>query len=292
MRGRKLCCLTLLTLLTVAGETVARANQKAPKAWVGFHLYHDYLIVAQGSAGPLKGLNFLVDTGASPTVLDRQLAQRLGLDELPGSIVFVNGRVPAGQATVPSLELGPMRRHNLPILVEDLSFFESALPVHIDGVIGLDVLGQSAFEIDYTRWQIRFGSFRPLANSLPLRIEAGLPIIEAELNHLAVHLLLDTGASSLLLFEPRSGPILPQKISAVGGSSSTIGEFQGKQVWLRSLRLGEKEFGRQPAFIVRSPPGNQDRTLEWNFDGLISPAGLGMSKVAVDVERGVLAFSR
>ena len=288
MRGRNFLCLSLLTLLTLAGEPAARADQETQKASVGFHLYHDYLIVAQGSAGPLKGLNFLVDTGASPTVLDRRLAQRLGLDELPGSIVFVNGSVPAGQATVPNLEFGPTQRHNLPVLVEDLSFFEKALPVHIDAVIGLDVLGQSAFEIDYTRWQIHFGSFRPLANSLPLRIEAGLPIIDAELNHLAVHLLMDTGASSLLLFEPRtSGPVSPQKISAVAGSSSSIGEFQGKQVWLRSLRLGEKEFGREPAFMVRSP-GNQGR----NFDGLMSPAGLGMTKVAIDVERGVLAFSR
>jgi predicted aspartyl protease len=292
MRGRNFLCMSLLTLLTVAAQAVAREDQAMPKASVSFHLYHDYLIVAQGSAGPLKGLNFLVDTGASPTILDRRLAQKLGLDELPASIIFVNGSVPAGQAIVPNLEFGPTRRHNLPILVEDLSFFERALPVHIDAVIGLDVLGQSAFEIDYTSWQIHFGSFRPLANSLPLRIEAGLPIIDAELNHLAVRLLMDTGASSLLLFEPRtSGPVLPQKISAVAGSSSSIGEFQGKQVWLRSLRLGGKEFGREPAFMVRSP-GNQDRNFDRNFDGLISPAGLGMTKVAIDVGRGVLAFNR
>jgi predicted aspartyl protease len=283
MRGRNFWCLSLLTLITLAGEPLARASQEALKATVSFTLYHDYLIVAQGSAGPLKGLNFLVDTGATPSILDRRLAQRLGLDELPGSIVFINGSVPAGQAIVPSLEFGPMQRHNLPIQVEDLSFFERALPLHIDAVIGLDVLGQSAFEIDYTRWQIHFGSFRPLANSLPLRMEAGLPIVDAELNHLAVHLLMDTGASSLLLFEPRA-PVAPQKISL---ASSSIGEFQGKQVWLRSLRLGGKEFGREPAFMVRRP-GNQDR----NFDGLISPAGLGMTKVAIDVGRGVLAFSR
>jgi predicted aspartyl protease len=283
MRGRNFLCLSLLTLVTLAGEPAARASQEALKSTVSFTLYHDYLIVAQGSAGSLKGLNFLVDTGATPSVLDRRLAQRLGLDELPGSIVFINGRVPAGQAIVPNLEFGPTQRHNLPIVVEDLSVFDRALPLHIDAVIGLDVLGQSAFEIDYTRWQIHFGSFRPLANSVPLRIEAGLPVVDAELNHLAVHLLMDTGASSLLLFEPRT-QVSPQKISL---ASSSIGEFQGKQVWLRSLRLGGKEFGREPAFMVRSP-GNQDR----NFDGLISPAGLGMTKVAIDVERGVLAFSR
>jgi predicted aspartyl protease len=288
MRGRNFWCLSLLTLLTVAGEPVARGYQQGWKATVGFNLYHDYLIVAQGSAGPLRGLHFLVDTGTSPTVLDRRLAQRLGLDELPASIAAVNGSVPAGRAILPNLDFGPMRRHNLPILVEDLSFFERALPLHIDAVIGLDVLGQSAFEIDYTWRQIHFGSFRPLANSLPLRIEAGLPIIDAELNHLAVHLLLDTGASSLLLFEPRtSGPVSPTKISAVAGSPSSIGEFKGKEVWLRSLRLGAEEFGREPAFVVRSP-GDVER----DFDGLIGPAALGMTKVAVDLPRGLLAFSR
>src|SRR5208282_627792 len=104
MRGRNFLCMSLLTLLTVAAQAVARADQAMPKASVSFHLYHDYLIVAQGSAGPLKGLNFLVDTGASPTILDRRLSQKLGLDELPGSIVLVNGSVPAGQATLPNLE--------------------------------------------------------------------------------------------------------------------------------------------------------------------------------------------
>src|SRR5271170_5530165 len=113
MRGGNFWCLSLLTLLTLAVEPIAQASQEAPKATVSFTLYHNYLIVAQGSAGPLKGLNFLVDTGASPSVLDRRLAQRLGLDELPGSIVFVNGRVPAGQAIVPNLEFGPTQRHNL-----------------------------------------------------------------------------------------------------------------------------------------------------------------------------------
>ena len=209
------------------------------------------------------------------------------------SIVFVNGSMPAGRAIVPDVEFGPMRRHNLPVMVEDLSFFERALPVHIDAVIGLDVLGQSAFEIDYTKWQIHFGSFPPLVNSLPLRIKGGLPTVDAELNHLAVHLVMDTGASALLLFEPRTlapaspAPILPTRVSAVAGSSSSIGEFQGKQVRLSSLRLGETEFGREAAFVVRSP-GDKDR----GFDGMMSPAALGMTKIAIDVERGVLAFSR
>jgi predicted aspartyl protease len=284
MRGHSLLCISLLTVLLLAGEPPAKGYTDGQV--VRFDLYRDYLIVAKGSAGPLKGLHFLVDTGASPTVLDRPLAQKLHLEEMPASIAVLEGSVQAAQATVPSLQFGPLRRDNLNVLIEDLSFFQKALPVHIDAVVGLDVLGQSAFEIDYIAREIRFGSF-PLANSLPLQMKAGLPIVGAEMNHLSVHLLVDTGASSLILFEPSTPrPASPMRISA-DRSANTIGEFERKQVWLPSLRVGETEFGRKSAFLVRNRgTANQD------FDGLMSPIALGITKVAVDLERGILAFSR
>ena len=284
MRGHAFCWFSLLTVLLLAGEPPARGygNQRDT---VHFDLYRDYLIVVRGSAGPLKGLNFLLDTGASPTVLDRRVAEKLHLEQLPASIAVVGGSVEAAQATAPTLEVGPARRDNFHVLVEDLSFFQKALPVRIDAVVGLDLLGQSAFEIDYTARQILFGPVPLLANSLPLRVQAGLPIVEAQVNHLSAHLMVDTGASSLVLFEP-SAP-RPMRVSEVRPTPGTIGEFDRKQVWLPSLKLGEAEFGKEPAFLVRSrSDGAQD------FDGLMSPAALGITKLAIDLGRGLLTFSR
>lgn len=284
MRGHAFCWFSLLTVLLMAGEPPARGygNQRDT---VHFDLYRDYLIVVRGSAGPLKGLNFLLDTGASPTVLDRRVAEKLHLEQLPASIAVVGGSVEAAQATAPTLEVGPARRDNFHVLVEDLSFFQKALPVRIDAVVGLDLLGQSAFEIDYTARRILFGPVPLLANSLPLRLQAGLPIVEAQVNHLSAHLMVDTGASSLVLFEP-SAP-RPVRVSEVRPTPGTIGEFDRKQVWLPSLKLGEAEFGKEPAFLVRSrSEGAQD------FDGLMSPAALGITKLAIDLGRGLLTFSR
>ena len=286
MRGHAFCWFSLLTILVMAGEPPARGYGNG-RDMVHFDLYRDYLIVVRGSAGPLKGLNFLLDTGASPTVLDRRVAEKLHLDQLPASIAVVGGSVQAGQATLPSLEFGPARRDNFHVLIEDLSFFQKAFPVRVDAVVGLDVLGQLPFEIDYTAREIRFGTVPALASSLPLRLRAGLPVIDAQLNHLSVHLLLDTGASSLVLFEsstPR--PASPMRVSEVQRAPGTIGEFDRKQVWLASLRLGDTEFGKEPAFLVRN---GTDGTRD--FDGLISPAALGITKMAIDVGRGVLAFS-
>jgi hypothetical protein len=284
MRGHAFCWFSLLTVLLMVGEPLAigYGNQHDT---VHFDLYRDYLIVVRGSAGPLKGLNFLLDTGASPTVLDRRVAEKLHLDQLPASISVVGGSVEATQATAPTLDVGPAHRENLHVLIEDLSFFQKALPVRIDAVVGLDLLGQNAFAIDYAARQIVFGSVPHLANELPLRLAAGLPIVEAQVNHLSAHLMVDTGASSLILFQPLAPKAM--RVSEALPTPGTIGEFDRKQVWLPSLRLGETEFGKEPAFLVRSRgDGAQD------FDGLVSPAALGITKIVFDLGRGVLTFSR
>jgi predicted aspartyl protease len=286
MRGRIFCLLSLLLLLALAVEPPARGYTNGKP--LRFDLYRDYLIVARGSVGSEKNLNFLVDTGANPTVLDRRVAQKLHLQEAPGVLAGINGQVQAGLATVPSLQFGPIQRDNFGVVVEDLSFFSKAIPVRIDGVIGLDVVGQSPFEIDYAASRILFGPIPTLKYSLPLQLRGELAIVTAELDHLSAHLVLDTGASSLILFAPK-GPAMISRVKAndIRKSSSTMGEFERKSVPLGTLTLGQAEFHRQPAFLVQSrSDGTED------FDGLISPALLGITKLAIDVQRGVFEFSR
>jgi hypothetical protein len=57
-------------------------------------------------------------------------------------------------------------------------------------------------------------------------------------------------------------------------------------VTVRSLKLGDTDFGREQASVVLG---------KWQghaFDGLVSPAMLGMRRVAFDLGRGVMGFSR
>jgi predicted aspartyl protease len=285
--------LGVLLGLALAGQSFALGYQEiGPRqpfeGTISFSLYRGYLIVARGSAGPLRGLTFLVDTGASPTVLDPQLARKLHLQRIPSSVAVLGGSVQAERAVVPSLNFGPMQSDNVPVLIEDLSFLQKVIPVRVDGVIGLDVLGQSAFMIDYAARQIHFGPLPALPDPIPMHMAGGLAVLDAEVNDLPAHLLLDTGASSLLLFaRSMPGTASDLRISAVQRSSATIGESERKPLKLRSLRLGMEEFGKEPAFVI--PDGSHGGHP---FDGLISPAGLGMRRVAIDLGRGEVAFSR
>jgi predicted aspartyl protease len=272
----------LITLFALTQPGFAKNDTK--DRTLRFDLYRGYLVVARGSVGPAKGLNFLVDTGTSPVVLDRKVAQRLHLEQTPGSLAVLDGSVPASTAVATSVRLGPLQIDRVPVVIEDLDFFQKAIALPIDGVVGLDVLGQSAFEIDYQAREIRFGIFPKLAYSLNFESRRGLPIVEAELDHVPLRLLVDTGASSLFLFG-RSTPrtVSPKKVNL----EKQIGEADSKQVVLHGLQLGEMKFGPEVGYMVR---GRSDGIFD--FDGLISPAMLGITRLAIDGEHGRMGFSR
>jgi predicted aspartyl protease len=290
MRGRVFRVLLLWTVWITAGQPAAwgyhaTASGRVAKTAVSFELYQDYLIVVRGAAGPLKGLNFLLDTGASPSVLDRGMAARLHLEVAEERIAVVGGNVQGGRATVPDLEVGPIRRENLPVLVQDLSYVQGVFPFRVDGIVGLDVLGRGEFVIDYVAREIRFGATPAMRDSIPLQMEEGLAFVDATVNHAQVHLLLDTGAPSLVLFEQVAAS--GAKAAEPQSSSKSVGKPAHTPIQLSSFSLGAAEFGREHAFVVRN-----QRDAGHDFDGLMNPLALGISQVAVDVERGTMAFAR
>jgi predicted aspartyl protease len=256
------------------------ALAKPTEGALRFDLYRGYLVVVHGSAGPLKGLNFLLDTGTNPSMLDKRIAAKLHLERTPANVRVVGGNVQAERAVAPELVLGPVERSGVPVFVADLSFFQDALPVPIDGVIGLDTLGDTAFLIDYVAREIHFGALPVMPYSLPLHATGGLAVVSAEVNSIPRRLLVDTGASSLTLFAPNDAAARAVKVS------ERIGQFTHKDVTLHSVKLGSTDFGPEQASVVVG---------EWQgyaFDGLVSPAMLGMRRVSFDLGRGVLGFSR
>lgn len=284
-----------LFVLALAGcaRTVYAATPSIPAAdkpipaTLSFNLYRGYLIVAHGSAGSLKNLNFLLDTGTSTSILDSRVARKLHLPaKEPASVVTLEGRAQGAYATLPSLDLGPVRISDLSVITVDISFFSKLIPVSIDGIIGLDVVGRQPFVIDYSALILRFGDSPALAVSVPLRVERGLAMLEAEIDHSPVHLAFDTGAASLVIFDAPPSPSPGSKVDSTH-LAEEMGHSNRNSTRLTTVTLGDQEFRRKPALLVSNPKQSQ-----LDFDGLMSPPALGVSRVSIDLKGGVLAFSR
>jgi hypothetical protein len=292
MRGYNSLLFNLFVGLTMATHAFAwehRLTNEDPRqeSWVHFDLYKGYLIVVKGSTGPLKNLNFLVDTGATPTILDPRITRGLHLDGNPVSIAVVGGRALGNEAIVPDLEVGPIQRTQLRVVTADLSILQEELPVRIDGIVGLDVLGASPFEIDYSAHEIHFGAQPSLAISLPLHLVFGLPTIEAEIDHAPVRLLLDTGAASFYLFDARTPRSRFEEYArASRRTPGKMGDLNEKEVSLHNFRLGGAKFGLTPAILI-----NQRKETGLEYDGLISPPALGINLISFNLKEGVVSFS-
>ena len=265
----------ILTGLVITGQPAAHGYgdsgiQQRGKNRLDFDLYRGYLIVLRGKAGPLKGLNFLFDPGATPSVLDPRIAKKLHLATESRPMAVVGGLVPGQIATVASLEIGPIARENVLVSVQDLSSIQIGLPIELDGIVGLDVLGQSTFVIDYESRQIRFGPLPPMPDSIPFQMKEGFALVDAMVNHEQVRLLMDTGASSMILFEAAPDRTSGSRGARKGPSAKHFAYFDHSQLRSIDLRLGEMEFGHEEAFVVHN-----DRDEGHDFDGLMSPAALG-----------------
>jgi Aspartyl protease len=82
---------------------------------IPFQEYRGYLIVVQGSLGDTQRLNFIIDTGTDPSVIDSRIAQELHMVGEVGRLAVHNQIVEVQQAVLPSLKIGPLRAEFLPV---------------------------------------------------------------------------------------------------------------------------------------------------------------------------------
>ena len=265
-------------------ETAFADEEIRPPAEVGvripIRLYWGYLVIVEGSIGNVQKLHFLVDTGAYPSVIDQKIAHNLGLAEQPGRVNLSNKSVQTRLVVLPSLVLGPIHAESLPVLTEDLSFFQKALGHKVDGIVGLDVLRKSSFTINYKTKEMLFGPIESLTFSAPFDTDVPIVTIRVGFQNRQLRLVVDSGGPDLMLFQSR---VLDSTgFQALGREEVTdvSGTFRRRRVRIPEVFLGKETIGAQIAFVADDRKDDGD-----NFDGVLGFRGPQFWKIAFDFER-------
>jgi tetratricopeptide (TPR) repeat protein len=155
---------------------------------------------------------FLVDTGASISVLAPEVAEALKLKPsgVLGEAVGLGGRVDYREAHVPQLKLGPFRLYEVSFGVGIPGIPERAGSVPVAGILGNNILGKFQFAIDYPANILelyRPGEMKLPADAAPLQFDGSHPRANLTLVGVkdgvtlrqTVAVEVDTGARGLLL---------------------------------------------------------------------------------------------
>jgi len=270
----------LLIPIAIAGErnikhTPGADTSSMRRGGISITVRKGFLVLAPGQIGGMRGKqNFVVDTGTSPSILNARLAKRMGLEVTAGALLAAGRAVQVRQAVVPELELGPVQVTRLRMNVMDLSQWEKDLGTEIAGLIGMDVLGQTNFRLDYEKKELEFGEEAEEGIAVEYDGVSGLALANATLQGRRVKLIVDTGSDLVVVY---GGNWEGEKKEARGGES-VAGREAAREIEKAVMVLGGKSFSGSRTYCMPSGRG-------MGYDGFVGVRALKLRGVSFDRER-------
>jgi predicted aspartyl protease len=232
-------------------------------------LFAEILIDGQG---PYR---FLVDTGATQTVVTEKVAQTIGLKKITTNVLFGlggEGKLESSIYRADSLKIGDVTVRNVPLGTLD----NPLLGMVMDGILGPSLLSDFLVTINYPGAQIELSKKAPETGTVvPVWCFSGLLMIPVEVNgkHKG-NFLIDTGADSTLLAHTMA--------SNLGVTKDTPGA---------SVNLPIGGIGGLDDGILVVPSVNMKTPFESKqFDSMMAIDLQGMSSLIETELSGVLGF--
>lgn len=299
--GVILACITSVS--TVYGFDTRFAHGSRAMA-IPFDLINDHIYLHAGVNGS-SPLTFILDTGATSTVLDLQKAKSFGFNLLPfGEIdsgIGVNPPVGYKITDEVSISLPGVVLSSENLYAFSLDRTRDCLKQTVDGVLGEDFFRNFVVEIDYHKRRINLydpGSFNYAGGGQSLRLERGvesLMFTHVQLKayghpSITANLVVDTGGGDLSLTKefaeenkllPPAKKMTPAKECGIAGSAKTT-TLTGRLEW---LELGTFKLPTPLTVFYH-------KTAERSYNGLLGGMALKNFKVIFDYSRSRMIIER
>jgi len=209
-RCRLVASFLLLVLLVVLPGALAAQAKQAGEI-VRFRLRDGYLIVVQTKVNGFGPFSFLLDTGATRTVIDPELARLLQAPVVGNASLTGILHVRLDELVrLEDVRLGGVSSSGLGAIVDKLARQKTLAP-GIRGVLGEDFLSRFDILIDYKQRSLHFGGAPPTGercrfetigqyHGSPTTNRLLIPVELMDPSGMTVQLQLDTGAKTPELF--------------------------------------------------------------------------------------------
>lgn len=281
-------------------NTFAENQERFVRESIPFHLAgrQNPLILLPVHVNDKGPYEFILDTGASHSLLSPELAEILGVKpEIEKEAMGAGGPVKLGLAHVASIAVGATRQSNVQIAITDeLKRIGKAIQHRIDGDLGFDFLKDFRLVIDYRACTLCFLPKLEInddtcsATSIPFTLAAAqkpLILVQAVVNDQGpFQFALDTGASRTMLSPELADRLAIEIVEdspglGVGGQVKVLG---GK---VSLIALGTA-VARDHAVAVGEFLSMLSAALGAKLDGIIGYNFLNQFQVTIDYPNRIL----
>ena len=276
-------CVVLCATLGFTSSAVGQKQTELP-----FRLIDGWAVLVQGTLGGVPNRAILIDSGAVPSAISKEMAKKLGLLGSAEQVSVMNRAIDVERVRVPKVQVGPVAADAFEMVAADLGAIEQALHARLDAVIGLDLLARQNFAIDYKSKKLLFGMAVQSADSVTFQLKQAAGgtyvLVPMESGGEKFQMLLDTGTKDITLFRPRlKGSLQQIRLSSEDVTVNAGGSSQINKVVIPLVRLGSISRKQQDAYVWTTPEAELR-----DFDGMLGPTALGAIAVEFDFDRNIM----
>jgi predicted aspartyl protease len=264
------------------------------------------LIILQARVNGSKPLDFILDTGASGTVISQNAAKSLGLKaESEGSASTQGGEIEAASIKNARIGIGTAGElRNVTLAAIRLNGLEAGVGRRVDGILGDDVFEKYVVEIDYASkiarlYELRSYKYSGKGNIIPITIDDNTPFVKAKVfppggDAVEGKFLINTGSTGAVLF---NGPFVNrnrllervQNTRAVTFGALIAGGSSGRIGRISRVSFGGIDLAGAVANFSQDSEGDD---ADANAAGMIGSEVLHRVRLVVDYSRKRIILER